>query len=386
MTPDPNSQVVVVGAGPAGSITALLLARAGVGVRLLDRSRFPRHKLCGDTLNPGALATLDRLGVAAPIRGRGLRVDGMIVTGPGDVSVAGAYGRDVHGVAITRHDLDVLLLEAAIAAGAQFDDDVDVRAPVMEGTRVAGVRLRAAGGEETIRAAVTVAADGRHSRLAFGLGLSRFASHPRRWAFGAYYAGVDGLTAFGEMHVRPNGYIGIAPVPGGAANVCVVRARDMRAPGAFRGDVITKAIAAEPAIRIRFARASRVSDVTVLGPLAVESYAAGMPGLLLAGDAAGFIDPMTGDGLRFAIRGAELAAASVLCELETGTAQYMQLAAGRRLEFATKWRMNRALRGLVGSQAGVRAAAAVASIWSAPVAQLIPFAGDVPAARRMPHA
>jgi flavin-dependent dehydrogenase len=347
---------------------------------LVDRSTFPRGKLCGDTLNPGALAILERLGVAAPLHERALRVEGMTVTGPGGVSVTGAYGPGVHGLALTRRDLDISLLDAAIAAGARFDDQVHVKQPIQEGARITGVRLRTSAGEEAVRAAVTVAADGRHSRLAFGLGLSRFAVRPRRWAFGAYYEGISGLTSCGEMHVRSDGYIGIAPLTGGRANVCVVR------EGEFRGDVIHRAVSSDPRIGPRFESAARVSEVVILGPLAVESTGAGAPGVLLAGDAAGFIDPMTGDGLRFAIRGAELAAAAVLRELETGEPQYARLASDRRREFSAKWRTNRALRSLVASPIGVRAAAAMASRWSAPVARLIPFAGDVPARGSTAHA
>src|SRR5215211_3318238 len=73
--------VLVVGAGPAGSIAALVLARVGVRVTMIDRARFPRDKLCGDTLNPGALSILDGLRIAAPVRARALPVSGMIVTG-----------------------------------------------------------------------------------------------------------------------------------------------------------------------------------------------------------------------------------------------------------------------------------------------------------------
>ncbi|HXH23943.1 MAG TPA: FAD-dependent monooxygenase, partial [Vicinamibacterales bacterium] len=83
--------VLVVGAGPAGSIAALLLARAGVRVRLLDREAFPRDKLCGDTVNPGALAVLDRLGVGARVRAHALPISGMTLTGPGGIAVTGEY-------------------------------------------------------------------------------------------------------------------------------------------------------------------------------------------------------------------------------------------------------------------------------------------------------
>jgi flavin-dependent dehydrogenase len=124
-----------------------------------------------------------------------------------------------------------------------------------------------------------------------------------------------------------------------------------------------------------------VGRPVLLGPLAVDARASGVPGLLLAGDAAGFIDPMTGDGLRFAIRGAELAAEYARRELETGRAMFGNLTEARREEFAGKWRMNRWLRSLVASPRAVSAAAVIGSLWNMPVRALIAKAGDVDTAR-----
>ena len=396
--------VIVVGAGPAGSVAALRLARAGLRVRLLDRAAFPRDKLCGDTLNPGSLAILDGIGgpsrlrqgygearqsaggaaAAGPpvslgdrVRARALRTTGMTVTGPGHASVSADYPGGLVGAALSRRDLDALLVEAAVDAGVQFDPGVRVQEPMRaaDGVRVTGVRVICGGRSHVLHSRMVVAADGRGSRLASALKLARFAGAPRRWAYGAYFAGVAGLTSRGEMHIRSDGYVGVAPLPGGIANICAVRAgAGAHAPPAH---VLASAIAVDPLLRDRCAGASRIADVTVLGPLAVESRATGCPGLLLAGDAAGFVDPMTGDGLRFALRGGELAADAAVRELDSGAPSFETLAADRAREFGGKWLLNRALRSLVGSPRALDAAALIARYWSAPVEYLIGVAGDV---------
>jgi len=400
--------VLIVGGGPAGACAGLLLARAGARVTILDRATFPRDKLCGDTVNPGALARLRALGLASEVAAAGLRVDGMLLTGERGVAIEGRYPDGIAGCAILRRDLDWILLQHAAAAGCRVQEGVVVREAVVGdvfgGTRVTGVRIGSAARALSLSARIVIAADGRHSTVAFGLGLARHPNRPRRWAIGAYYENFarpvsdwcltpvrhqsdtsptpGPIGSLGEMHVRPGRYIGVAPVPGGLTNVCLVKAsgpadRDLANPRAL----LTRELARDPVLRSRAAGARLVSAPVVLGPLAVDAVPAAIAGLLVAGDAAGFIDPMTGDGLRFAIRGAELTAAAALDALAHGwTGVHARLAETRAREFGGKWRFNRALRALVASPRAVDAATLGARVAPAVFRALIAHAGDCHAA------
>ena len=143
--------------GPAGSIAALVLARAGAQVRLLDRARFPRDKLCGDTLNPGALAILRRLGLELAASG-GVPIRGMIVTGEPAVQVEGPYGDQMFGMSLPRRTLDLALLVSAVAGGVGVEESVMVREPIVDGDAVRGVTVAGADGRSvSLRAPVVIA-------------------------------------------------------------------------------------------------------------------------------------------------------------------------------------------------------------------------------------
>src|SRR5258707_4949071 len=107
MTPP---DVLVVGAGPAGSVAALVLARAGVRVRLVDRARFPRDKLCGDTINPGTMTILDRLDGGDAVRTRAPPITRMTLSGPGGATVTPDYPGGLQGLALARRELELLII------------------------------------------------------------------------------------------------------------------------------------------------------------------------------------------------------------------------------------------------------------------------------------
>lgn len=374
-------EVLIAGAGPAGATTAILLARAGVRVLLVDRAKFPRDKLCGDTLNPGALRILGRLGVREALDAEGLALRGMLVTGTSGVQVRGLYHGPFVARSLTRRALDMRLVQAAVDAGAQFQEQVRVIEPMVEeedGHPVVRGAVLATRDRPRMRvpAMLTIAADGRRSPLALSLGLARQPARWRRWAVGGYFADVAGLGDVGEMHIREGCYIGVAPMPGGLANACLVSSA--RAGFADPSRLLASALADDPLLRDRFATARLVAPVQVLGPLAVDASAAGVRGLMLAGDAAGFVDPMTGDGLRFALRGAELAAEAAAQYLEAPDEPWHEVLMTRRThEFSNKQRVNKVLRALVGSEPAVRAAARAAALAPMVLQQLIGYAADL---------
>lgn len=388
---DPRWDVVIAGAGPAGSIAATLLARAGARVLLLDRARFPREKLCGDTVNPGTVAKLRALSLAGWIETHGLPVEGMLVTGPSGVRIEGRYPSPLLGRAARRSDLDYWLLCQAIDAGVRFEERVTVRRALIaqgnEGpcaTRVTGVLVDTPMRRGVpLAARITIAADGRRSLLASALGLASHPRRPRRWAIGGYFEGVSGNSTLGEMHIKTTEYIGVAPLPDGLTNVCVVTSQAGISPMRDPATTLRAAIDRDAQLRDRFSRAHTVAAPIVLGPLAVDVSAAAVPGLLFAGDAAGFVDPMTGDGLRFAVQGAELAADAAIEILAFGrSTAHRSLTRLRRAAFASKWRFNRILRRLVDSPLSIGLAEACASRAPGLLLPLINIAGDCGLARR----
>jgi geranylgeranyl reductase family protein len=378
------TDVVIAGGGPAGALTALLLARAGARVRVFERATFPRHKLCGDTLNPGAVAVLARHLEIAPLLARSDAIDGMLITGPGGVRVHGRYPNGLTGRAVTRRVFDQWLLSEAASAGARIDEGAVVKGAAVEAGAVGGVLVQGRHGPPAVeRAKIVVAADGRRSALALGRGWSRQPERPRRWAIGAYFSDVDGLTRSGEMHIRRGHYIGVAPVPGDLINVCLVVPYQPGTGTSLTPRDLMSRVAADAELAPRFSRARLVDSPVMLGPMAVDNQAAGEPGLLLAGDAAGFIDPMTGDGLCLALVSAELAAAVTLDvlagRLSRGRA-HLELLRRRRAAFGAKWRFNRTLRTLVASPRGVAAAAAATRIVPSLFQWMVRYAGDCPKA------
>lgn len=292
--------VVVVGAGPAGAAAALSAARRGARVRLLERHRFPRDKTCGDGLTAAALRHLEELGVPLPTLPSVQPVHEVVLVSPSGRRVTLPMpGDGWHATVVPRADLDQLVVRTAVAAGVEL----------VEGFEVTGVH--AADGTVTVvgadgrrcSARFLVAADGPWSRLRRAVDGDTPADGRGGWmAFRQYASGVtdDRLWVWFTPELLP-GYAWVFPLPGGRANVGFGLPRDRTVTG-----------------RVLARRWRQLWDgpfATVLGPGAQpEDRARAWPipttftpgrlstgRVLFAGDAAGVVDPMTGEGIAQAL-------------------------------------------------------------------------------------
>ena len=312
---------IVVGAGPAGSTTAALLARGGLAVLILEKTidGLPA-KICGEYVSPGCLPILRRLGALAslsemsrPLYGMMLRTASGSVLRASYTAAAPPTETRLHGLSLSRALLDPLLLDLAVKSGAEVESgfqvgDVRRDGPLVE---VAG-RLR---GCATCRSArVVIGADGRHSAVARRLGAVR--RHPwlDKMALVAYVTGVEREDEWAEVFLGPDRYAILNPMADGVTNVGVVaNRRDLR-----RGEDPRQSLWAMatriPGLDSRLRHARFSASPRCVGPLAHRAAVLAARGTLLVGDAAGFLDPFTGEGVYAALRSAELAAQHVLAD------------------------------------------------------------------------
>ena len=385
-----SADAVIVGAGPAGAATAILLAEQGLSVVLLDRARFPRAKICGEYLSPEGSRILDRLRVLGTVEARGARpLRGMRILAPDGTVLVGDYpagGYRPHALAVRRHALDLALVERARAAGVSVREGVRVVDLLREGRRVAGVVAEPAGpgaratGAERLPARLVVAADGRASVVVQRLGLRRPHRWLRRLALVADVEGAGGDPERGEIVLAPPAYSILNPVAAGVGNLSLVipveegRRRKADLAGYFDG--VTRAL---PGFRDRLRDARRVGPVRALGPLAYRVVPPRDDGVVLVGDAAGFLDPFTGEGIYAALRSAELAAEIGGRAIRSGDVSAVALGpAHARLgaEFAAKTRVTLILQRVIARRALSVAAARLLATRPAHLARLMGVLGD----------
>ena len=328
--PENDADVIVVGAGPGGSATAAHLARAGIKTLLLEKTEFPREKVCGDGLTPRAVKELLALDIDLTTRGwiknKGLRIIGgghrLELPWP-ELSVFPDYG-----LVRTRADLDQILAQRAAALGADLHESTAVTGPVMEQDRIVGVTTKNSAGEErTLRAPIVVAADGNSSRLSLAMGLTKRDDRPLGVAVRTYFRSPrhedDWLESWLELWDQDRllpGYGWVFGVGDGTSNVGlgILNSSPAFANVDYR------------ALLMRWAASmpkewGYVAEEMV-GPIRGAALPMGFNrtphfhrGMLLVGDAGGMVNPFNGEGIAYAMESGRIAAEIIAEAVATGS-------------------------------------------------------------------
>ena len=328
---DRDADVIVVGAGPAGATTAYHLAQAGLDVLVLEKTAFPREKVCGDGLTPRAVRSLVAMGIdttpeAGWIRNQGLRIIGGGMRLQLPWPELASY--PTYGLVRPRLDFDDLLARNAVKAGARLHERTTVTGPVLDERtgRVVGVTAKVADGTDssdttvTFRAPLVVAADGGSTRLSLALGLLRREDRPMGVAYRTYYRSPrhtdDWLESWLELWDRSSGREDLLPgygwvfgVGDGTSNVGL---GILNTSAAFQKvdyrDLMKRWVAAMPA-------EWGFNDDTMTQPIRGAALPMGFNrtphytrGALLVGDAGGMVNPFNGEGIAYAMESGQLAA------------------------------------------------------------------------------
>ena len=360
--------VVVVGAGPAGSAAACFCARAGLRCLLLEKARFPRDKTCGDGIGAGGVAVLRALGVLDELNrnGAGLAT-GFGVQSPGACSfrhtdiVFESQLRPEPLLIAPRLILDQACARAAVQAGAELREQVRVKELLRDGDRVVGVRLDDG---SALHARLTIGADGVHSLIARGLGQHNNEPAHTAFALRTYYrdlhrVGRDAFFVYDRRFMPA--YFWVFPLPDGRANVGIGQFNRYLVDGGPNLKQLFDRFVHENALVGELLAGGTAEDKLRGWPLRLGtgSHSGVADGALLVGDANGFIDPLTGEGIHFALRSGQLAAEVAQAALASGDLSTAGLRAYEqrwRAEFGDEFRFgNRALELLMARPAAVDA-------------------------------
>jgi menaquinone-9 beta-reductase len=317
--------IAIVGAGPAGSSAAVFLARKGYSVALLDKQRFPREKLCGDFLNPANWGNFEHLGIedqllALPHE----KVESFRMSTPSGaarVPFPAENGRHGFGIGLRRSMFDDLLFRLAVKEGVAITQGSKLRQLSREGNHW---KLATEDAGE-IAARLLIGADGRNSRVAHCLGAARPEDNGGRFVgFQLHLKGCRNVAGDVEIHLFPGGYGGLVGVGGGLATLCFIIEKKVARENRV-DDLLKKYLYRNPRFEESLARSEPVGEARSVYPVTFSPRRSFGDGFLLAGDAARVTEPITGEGVYFALKSGELAASTADSALQRGDVSARQL-------------------------------------------------------------
>ncbi len=322
MTRRSQADVVVVGAGPAGATTAYHLARAGLDVALLEKTAFPREKVCGDGLTPRAVAQLVRMGIDTSPEAGWLHNKGLRILGGGmrlEIPWPELASFPPYGLVRRRDDFDETLARAAQKVGARLSERTSVTGAIVDPHtgRVAGVRATGPDGEPLeVHAPLVVAADGNSSRLSVSLGLTKREDRPMGVAVRTYYTSPrsddDWLESWLELWEGDDllpGYGWIFGMGDGTSNVGLGILNTSSAWGAVDYRALLRRWLDDTPEEWGFREENRTGPVRGAAlPMGFNRQPHYGNGLLLVGDAGGMVNPFNGEGIAYAMESGAMAA------------------------------------------------------------------------------
>lgn len=315
-----NYDVIIIGAGPAGSTVSALLAREGLRALLLEKSRFPREKVCGEFITPECLNLFDRLSVSERMFDAGAKIidqwtlfapDGRGVGVPMEW-IADGYK---HAIGISRARMDLILLERAREVGVDAREGFHVSPRLRRENGTIFIEGKADGETvERFSAPVVIDASGRNG--VFSNQTAQRTSHlgeSRLFGCKVHLRAVEGMRGIGELFFYRDGYGGLSDVEDYRTNLCFITTEaTLREARGDREKLLDLTMRSNPAARRRLRNAVIDGEWVGTGPIAYGRRRP-VPGVISIGDAGAFIDPFTGSGILLALSGAELAA-EVICQ------------------------------------------------------------------------
>ncbi|MDA2934024.1 FAD-dependent monooxygenase [Acidobacteria bacterium AH-259-D05] len=306
--------VIVVGAGIAGSMTAALLGQQGFHVLLLERAVFPRPKICGEGLMPAGAKIFERLGILGELaHAGGKSFSGIRFHLPGDLSLELDFNEISQGTlgwVLPRISLDARLATfAAQQPGVQLCQAFQVQSACGDARQVQVTGLHQ-GMPQTHRAKLLIGADGIRSRFHDGFGIHRRKKQSFRFALRTLYDNLQGAHDMVEVHCCQTGEAYVAPMADGSARITLLlfgpvnRCRKVELP-----DYYFQNLQCFPRLIERLKAPCPQRAVESTGPVSLQVSRCHAQRLLLVGDAAGAVDPITGQGMTVALKDAETVSA-----------------------------------------------------------------------------